>query len=272
MGFLDPDMNPRMDQGMRQPTAGTTGPGAFTLIELLVVIAIIAILASLLLPTLARSKEQSLRTQCKSNMHQVSLGAIMYAGEYGEVYPDNVRSDDVLAASWLSFATYAYFTNAMHIQTNCFSCPDKIKDGEFIWMTTYGVRVGFYCAWGMPTAYDLRPLDGTYGTQAWPYASPQKTTDMSPYGILMGDVIEKGTETYGAEGNVTDVPHAPQGSAVSANGSLVEPSVLGSQGGNVATDDGSVAWRAQILMHPRYVVYDEPFTSFNPNPSIIGYW
>ncbi len=62
-------------------------PSAFTLIELLVVIAIIAILAALLLPALARSKEEAKRAQCSSNQHQISLGWIMYADDSGDWYP-----------------------------------------------------------------------------------------------------------------------------------------------------------------------------------------
>jgi len=71
----------------------TIGP-AFTLVELLVVIAVVAILASLLLPTLTASKAAAKRIQCVDNLRQLGLAFRMWSDDNESRFPWRVPVSD----------------------------------------------------------------------------------------------------------------------------------------------------------------------------------
>lgn len=117
---------------------------AFTLIEMLVVVGIIGILASMLLPALARAKAKANATKCLNHMRQMGLASTMYAGDYDDELPRRGRR---YSNTWV-YALLPYYKDAKILK-----CPsDGFMEGR-----SYLIN-GFNDFWekNLPAAdYDL---------------------------------------------------------------------------------------------------------------------
>ncbi len=124
------------------------GRSGFTLIELLVVIAIIAILASLLLPSLAKAKAQALRVRCIGNHRQLLLTWGLYQDDNNNGLPPNARvTNNASGPNWVE--------TTVHGATPGFIDPGAFLDPKRAAFANYWKNTAIYSCPAERTTYTV---------------------------------------------------------------------------------------------------------------------
>ncbi len=121
-----------------KPVRRRQAQSGFTLIELLVVIAVIALLVSILVPSLSSAKELARSVLCRNNLRNIGTGYWMYEVEYGAV-PPHTMSGSYAPNNWAHYTWMLVTAGVLEGETlpgydgakgELFKCPSKgmIKD------------------------------------------------------------------------------------------------------------------------------------------------
>ena len=170
---------------------------AFTLIELLVVIAIIAILAGMLLPALAKAKDQGVRAKCINNFRQLMLATQIYASDYDEKYPWPNWGNPNGVAGWLySFDSSQPTTAQCFVvtngnlwrtfqSTNALQCPNDFKDPRIFqpYPTGRDQTLSSYCMNGALSGYQVWNGNGPF----------TRVVDFQPSDVIAWEQDERNT-------------------------------------------------------------------------------
>lgn len=102
----------------------------FTLIELLVVVAIIGILASLLMPSLGRARQEAYRAVCKSNQKQIGMAFLLYEDSSDGLWPsDTINGNSFENPGKQPFQFLIEITSSQDV----FLCPADPDPENYLW-------------------------------------------------------------------------------------------------------------------------------------------
>jgi prepilin-type N-terminal cleavage/methylation domain-containing protein/prepilin-type processing-associated H-X9-DG protein len=156
---------------------------AFTLIELLVVIAIIAILISLLLPSIRQAREAGRTVVCRSNLRQIMLGFNQYATDFGKIpgtyYQGFVvnldwsgRNNDIYTHSPLGTYPHPLAASVLYEylskQDQIMECPTAKRKNQFYDYTMIIRMAGAKLDLQWYMTYPTTPSNPSAGTERFP--------------------------------------------------------------------------------------------------------
>jgi len=242
----------------------------FTLVELLVVIAIVAILVSMLLPSMGRSREFVRRIQCASNQRSLGVGIAVYQNDFNRwmltfrSFATDIYPEAGMLASYSTFYLKPYWRELWPDKTRW--CPALAQDSDVIapttltWTPRWDYNPYFAFGYSMP-AFDHYTAKISHGKVADEYGSRYDAAYNSPdyirpeaRGIAR---LNYDGSAYAYYGRLWDPygtkPFASCTYAVVASGTRViashndrgdakSPSDPGFSGGNSLWQDGRVEW------------------------------
>jgi prepilin-type N-terminal cleavage/methylation domain-containing protein len=231
--------DPLIDRFMRRRFSGVRQRG-FTILELLVTIAIVAILASLLLPAMAGAKEKARRAVCKNNLRQMSLAAIIYAGDNNDWFWDHTRDTGDWFTQCVSTEMFRYISNYAGGQV--IDCPNLYSFTLTGIVDFKGARS--QAGWGINMGYNyLGGITNMPSQAGW--VSPLRSFD-HPALPLFTDANNSallGGRYWAIAPHLRGGPFRQGQSVFLWFDTLTTPADLGAEGGNVALLDGSVRWK-----------------------------